>query len=425
MFHRFPFLTRPNDNAPSIRKAGSAGPRPVSPIPAVRYPWAETLHRRFTRPPKLIARLDRRLLAGAAGVVVAAAILLVVVLAVVCGGDDVPAPPPTPTPTPSPTATPTPTPAPSEATLIDGVLVYPEAIQRISQRLPLAIILENHVAARPQFGLDRAELVYEAIAEGGITRFLAIYWRNDVDRIEPLRSARVYYIDWTAELDAVFVHHGFAESSTAADVQTQLARTGVRDLDGFFLGDRVGERDPDRPSPHNVMSSTGLLWSTAADRGFSGPPTNLQPWAFKDDAPQRAADPANRAAPAVDISFGGGFTSAYAVRWDYDPAGNGYLRSMGGQPHVDAGSGARIAARNVAVQYTPFTPAGDGVHNLYGTVGEGQAVVFQDGVAVEGTWRKPDVHSRTRYYDAAGNEIPFNRGQTWVEVVPAGYPVQY
>ncbi|HEU4760519.1 MAG TPA: DUF3048 C-terminal domain-containing protein, partial [Dehalococcoidia bacterium] len=100
-------------------------------------------------------------------------------------------------------------------------------------------------------------------------------------------------------------------------------------------------------------------------------------------------------------------------------------RSMGGQPHMDAGSGARIAARNVVVQYTPFTPAGDGVHNLYATVGEGQAVVFQDGVAVDATWRKPDVHSRTRYYDAAGNEIAFNRGQTWVEEVPVGYPVQY
>ncbi|HEU4759395.1 MAG TPA: DUF3048 domain-containing protein, partial [Dehalococcoidia bacterium] len=269
------------------------------------------MHRRFIRPPKRIAQLDRRLVAGGAAVLVAFLVALVVVLAAVCGGDEAPPPPPTPTPTLSPTATPTPTPAPSEATLIDGVLVYPEELQRISERLPLAIVIENHVAARPQYGLDRAELVYEAIAEGGITRFLVVYWRNDVDRIEPLRSARVYFIDWAAELDAVFVHHGFGESSSAAaDVQTHLGGTGVRDLDGFFLGDRVGERDPDRPSPHNVMSSTGLLWGTAADRGFSGPPANLQPWPFKDDAPQRAADPANRAAAALDISFGGGFESA-------------------------------------------------------------------------------------------------------------------
>ncbi len=389
------------------------------------------MHRRFTRPPKLIARLvaaDRRLLAGGAGVLAAAVVALILAVAVICGGGEAAGPPPTPspTPTPRPTATPTPTPVPSEATLLDGVLVYPEDIQRLSQRLPLAIVIENHVASRPHFGLDRAELVYEAIAEGGITRFLAVYWRNDVDRIEPLRSARAYFIDWAAELDALFVHHGFAESSlAAADVQTQLTRTGVRDLDGFFLGSAVGERDPDRPAPHNVMSSTGLLWSTAAERGFTGPPANLQPWPFKDDAPQRAADPANRAAPAVDISFGGGFSSAYAVRWEYDPGSNGYLRAMGGQPHTEAASGQRIAARNVIVQYTPFTPSGDGVHNLYATVGEGQAVVFQDGVAVDATWRKPDTHSRTRYYDAAGNELAFNRGQTWVEIVPVGYPVQY
>lgn len=251
-----------------------------------------------------------------------------------------------------------------------------------------------------------------------------MYWRNDVDLIEPIRSARVYYLDWAAELDAVFVHHGFAQSWTAADVPSALLRLGIRDLDGFYLGSAVGERDPDRPSPHNVRSSSGLLWATAAAFGFSGPP-NLQPWAFKEDQPQLASDPAARAAAAIDLSFGGPFSASYAVRWDYDPAANAYLRSVAGSPHSDGLSGRRIAAKNVVVQITSIYPAGDDVHLLVETSGEGPAVVFQDGIAHEGSWRKEGPYGRTRFYDSAGNEIAFNRGPTWIEVLAYGSLLAY
>lgn len=353
--------------------------------------------------------------------------MLGALLASACGGSGTGQPSPTASarPSASPRPTATPTPRPSEPALIDGVLLYPAEMERLKKRLPLAIMVENHVAARPQFGLDKAELVYEAVAEGGITRFLAVYWRNDVERIEAVRSARVYYLDWAKELDAVFVHWGQTEDPGPADVWPALARLGIRDLNGFFLGEAVGSRDPDRPAPHNVITSTQLLWATAADHGFNGPPAALQPWLFKDDAPERAADPASRAAPAVDISFGGGSASDYAVRWEYERASNGYLRTVGGQPHTDGASGSRLAARNVAVQYIVMSLSGSSAYQLADTIGEGQAVVFQDGVAVEGTWRKPDAASRTRFYDAQGNEIAFNRGTSWVEAVPLGNPVTY
>ncbi len=360
------------------------------------------------------------MLAGAGTVTAATVVVIVVVLAGMCGGGQA-APALTPSPTPRPT--PTSTPVPTAATLIDGVLVPQDELARLNQRLPLAIMIENHVDARPQFGLDHAELVYEAIAEGGITRLLAFYWRNDVERIEPVRSARIYYVYWARELDAVYVHHGSSEEFGPAHVYTAIVDLGLRNLDGLFLGEAVGNRDPGRPAPHNVVSSTSLLWGSAGERGWTGPPT-AQPWLFKDGNPERAADPAARRAPALDVFFGGSF-NAYTVHWDYNPASNGYLRSEGGQPHIDAGSGQQLAAKNVAVQYATFQPSGDGKHNLYDIVGVGQAVVFQDGIAIEGTWSKPDATSRTRFYDAAGNEIAFNRGTTWVEVVPADTPAQY
>jgi hypothetical protein len=113
------------------------------------------------------------------------------------------------------------------------------------------------------------------------------------------------------------------------------------------------------------------------------------------------------------------------VRWEYDAAANGYLRVMGGVPHTDGGTGERLGARNVAVQFAVLRPSGVKAYNIIDTVGSGTAVVFQDGVAIAGSWRKDSEAGRTRFYDSAGNEISFNRGTTWIEVVPAGSAVEY
>jgi hypothetical protein len=334
----------------------------------------------------------------------------------------------TATPTPSPTRTPTPpstpTPPPTETTLIDGVRVYPEQLQELEARLPLAVMVDNlATGARPQVNLDKADLVFEAVAEGGITRFLAVYWRSAPGVIESVRSARVYYLDWAAELDAVFVHWGFATSDGPADVPSAISRLALRHLDGFFYERPLFERDPNRAGPHDGIANSGALWDQAAQNGWSGPPA-IDPWTFKEDDPARAPDAVT--ADTVDLGFGGPFFSDYAVRWTYEPSTNSYLRIMGGAPHKDGASGQRIRAKNVAVMVTDVWSAGDGTpHLLHRTTGQGQAIVFQDGVAIEGSWEKPSPAERTRFYDAAGNEIAFNRGQTWVEVLAVSDPLSY
>jgi hypothetical protein len=285
-------------------------------------------------------------------------------------------------------------------------------------------MFDNFVDARPQVGLENADLVFEVVAEGGITRFLGVFWRGEPGRIVPVRSARVYYLDWAAELDAIYVHWGWAKSRGAADVPSAVARLELRHFDGFFLAEPYFFRAPDRVGPHNGIADTEALWKLAAERGWTGPP-QTEGWRFKTDQPERA-QAAGAAAPTIDLGFGGPLASAYSVRWQYDAKSNGYLRSQGGAPHKDGGSGRRLQAKNVAVMVTNARSAGDGTaHLLYDTVGGGNAVVFQDGVAVPGTWSKPDTFSRTRFFDAAGDEIAFNRGQTWVEVLSVGDPLGY
>src|SRR6266545_279593 len=364
-----------------------------------------------------------RLVAGAALGAVSAGVLVFALLCDPSGSTSSTVVTSTPVHTAAPTTPPSPSPPPTVASPIDGVMIDAAEFARIQQRPPLAVMIENHTDARPQSGLNRADLGYEAVAEGGITRFMAGYWRNDAERIQFVRSARIYYIHWAAELGAVYVHWGQVEDPGPVDVWPVLSRLNIRVLNGLFLGEQVGYRDPERLAPHNVYTDTGLLWSTAQAFGYTGPPS-LQPWLFKDDEVARSANPAFRAGPAIDVTFGDA-SSPYAVRWEYDAGSNGYLRSMGGVPHTDGVSGERLTARNVAVQFAVLRPSGVKAYNIIDTVGTGPAVVFQGGVAIAGTWRKDSEAARTRFYDAAGNEIAFNRGRTWIEVVPADSTVGY
>ena len=376
------------------------------------------------RLPSFLAK-DRRRQAITAALLLAVGLATIggVVLATSGSSDS---PEATATPVATSTRTPTPTAPPTEPTLIDGVLVYPEELAEMETRLPLAVMLDNLAeGARPQVNLDKADLVFEAVAEGGITRFLAVYWRNDPGVMESVRSARAYYLDWAAELDAIFVHWGFATSEGAADVPSAISRLGLRDLDGFFYEEPLFERDPNRAGPHDGIANSGALWDQAAKNGWDGPPA-IVPWTFKEDDPARARDPGAATADTIDLGFGGPFFSDYAVRWTYAPRTNSYERTMGGAPHEGGASGERITAKNVAVMVTDVWSADDNTaHLLYRTTGEGQAVVFQDGVTIEGSWAKASASERTRFYDAEGKEIAFNRGQTWVEVLAVSDPLSY
>ena len=369
-----------------------------------------------------LSRPGARLIVGAVGGVVIVAALIIGLILVPSGSGSTPLLP-SPSDSPSPSPSPTPAPPPKVASPINGVMLDRAVYESLQQKAPLAVMIENHPDARPQSGLNQADLVYEAIAEGGITRYMAVYWSTEAGRIQYVRSARLYYIQWAAELSAIYTHWGQVEDPGPVDVWPVLARLNMRDLNGLILGEEVGYRDESRYAPHNVYTDTGLLWRSAQAHGFNGPPV-VEPWKFKEDEPQRPANPAERAAPVVNVTFGSP-GSAFDVTWYYDPATNGYQRSLGGAPHIDATTGEQLTARNIAVQFAPLRPSGIKAYNIIDTVGSGPAVVFQDGVAKVGSWRKDSESGRTRFFDSAGGEMLFDRGRTWIEVVPTDSAVNY
>lgn len=295
---------------------------------------------------------------------------------------------------------------------LDGAVVKDESLIK---RRPLIVKVENLTEARPQSGLAEADIVIEAMAEGGITRFAVVYLCRDAGEIGPVRSARQQDITFIHEYDALFAHVGGSDT-WARDKDGDIA-----DLDEFSFGDAYW-RDEDHYAPHNVYTTTSRLHEAAAAEDMETE-VLLDIWSFKSDSPAKAGDPA--AAIALDIPYG----ADCDTRYDYDSATNTYLRSVAGEPFTDAVTGNQLAPKNIVVMYVNYYSSDDGEeYGLGGTdimelVGEGKAVVLRDGVAVEGRWLKPSESGRTVFLDAGGSPIRFNRGQIWIEIIPASWDI--
>lgn len=291
-----------------------------------------------------------------------------------------------------------PKPIPKPKSPLTGVEVADEAT---TKRQVTAIMIENCPDARPQSGLYDAGIVYEAIAEGGITRFLALYQEARPGLIGPVRSVRPYYVEWLTPYDAAVAHIG--GSRRALD----LVRNGsYKDIDQFF-NSAAYWRAKDRYAPHNVYTNFDRLDALNQKKGFVT--STFTGFLRKPDAPSAAPT-----ASTVTVNISGPtYNSTYA----YDKPHNRYVRSHSGKPHNDREVG-QIGPKVVAVIKVP-TSIGfeDGNREQMNTVGSGQAYIFQDGNAIEGTWTKADIKSPIIFKDIGGKEITLNAGQTWITAI--------
>lgn len=315
---------------------------------------------------------------------------------------------------------------------LNGVKYSQSQAAKWVKRRPLGVMVENHVEARPQSGLSRADIVYEAVAEGGITRFLALYYCQDAGDITPVRSARTYYLDWLSEYEAVYSHVGGANTPGPANALGQIRQYKIRDLDQFGLGFPTYWRGTDKFAPHNVHTTTEKLWQAAEDRGWGAQDSatnelwdkNFRSWNFKDEIPAELRP----ASGSAKIEFWAGQPD-YVVTWKYDKDKNANVRYHGEQTQVDPLTSEAIAAKVVIVQFEDERQAHDGytndVHLLYKTTGAGAALIFQDGKVTRGTWRKKDRLARSQYFDEKGVEVLLNRGLIFIQTVPTGAKVTY
>lgn len=330
--------------------------------------------------------------------------------------------------------------------------MYTAAEQKVWQsRRPLFVMIENSVDARPQSGLNSADILYEAVAEGGITRFGAVYYCGVSAQdtiLGPVRSARTHFINIASEYNyPLYTHVGGANCGSSdprtctTDKRVQALEQinsygwgGVKgnDLNQFSIGFPTFWRDYERlgrtvATEHTMYTSTEKLWKYAKGRGWTNlDPTGKLDWAddftpltFKDDATEKGA--------VTKISFG--FWESYHdfdVVWDYDPSTNSYLRTNGTSPHKDLDDQSTVSAKVVVIQFTKeLGPLDEHKHLLYEVIGTGKGIIFQDGTATEVKWSKKDREARTVWTDAKGKAIAFNRGKIVFEILPLDNKVTY
>ncbi len=280
-----------------------------------------------------------------------------------------------------------------EPTTVASNLTGLQVDKSVNERPVTAIMIENSLDARPQAGLNAAGVIFEAIAEGGITRFITLFQDNEPDYIGPVRSVRPYYLQWALGFDAAIAHAG-----GSAEALSLINAWNVKDLNhnsNYFW------RVSNRAAPHNLYTSLPKLREYEAQKGFGK--ANYSPLERKAEQPSSAPN-----ARGIDFNISSG---NYNVHYDYDAASNSYLRSVGGRPHTDERSGAQLAPKVVVALI--MSQGRNGIYTTYNTIGSGQVVVFQDGTVTEGTWKKDNNNANFVFTDTAGQPLKLIPGQTW------------
>lgn len=316
------------------------------------------------------------------------------------------------------------------------------------KRRPLFVMIENHPEARPQSGLSRADVIYEAVAEGGVTRFGALFYCGaqiqDIT-LAPIRSARTYFIDWASGYNfPMYVHVGGANIPGPTDALGQIVQYGwnlENDINQFSVGYPTFVRDYNRvpgkelATEHTMVTTTEKLWEVATEREWTNMSpdrvvagrvvpgtdwkTSFESWLFEQN-PSAAGSTAK-----VSYDFWSGYGD-YSVEWNYDSQKDAYLRSMAGSSHLDLNNDEQIAAKNVVVLFaTERGPINEAKHMLYGTTGTGRALIFKHGEVVEATWRKIARTDELQFVTAGGQNVEMARGLTWISVLGVGSEVTY
>ncbi len=351
-----------------------------------------------------------------------------------------------------PQASPLPTGEPkTENCPLNGALHTKSERALWEKRRPLFVMVENHKDSRPTAGLNDTDIVYEAVAEGGITRFGLVFYcsqARDV-KIAPVRSARVYFVRWAAEYgnNPVYVHVGGAHcdpetkhgclNGAKADALGLIGSLGwnlYNDVNQFSVGFPTFYRDVNRLGKkiaveHTMTTSTYRLWKyLATKRGLTnvnkdGVAWNedFKPWTWQDAAKITEGD-----VKEINYNYWSGY-SGYSERWVYK---NGvYERYNGGELSLDYNTKKPVTTTNLVVLFAKESKANDGypgnVHLVYGNIGKGKALVFYKGQVIKARWQKKKIDSRTIFIDSKGDEIEFAPGRIWVAMLPIGNEVNY
>ena len=280
------------------------------------------------------------------------------------------------------------------------------------------IMIENSQEARPQSGLNEAGVIYEAIAEGGITRFMAIFQEAKPNYIGPVRSVRLTFVEMAKPYHCSIAHVG------GSDNALRLIRNNseFRDIDQFY-NDKTYWRIRGRYSPHNVYTRFSMIDELNFSKGYRTSEFN----GFARVKPDTKAEPTEQKANKITIDMG---NKIFSPVYDYDANTNKYLRSyaQGGAHFSQNEDGSKVQNAPdvvIAMKVSAVARTGEEAYADYTTTGTGDANIFQNGDVISAHWSRADKDAELKFVDASGNEIQLNRGQTWITLYPSNNKVTW
>jgi hypothetical protein len=281
-----------------------------------------------------------------------------------------------------------------------------ETTKETLERLPFAVMINNHSQARPQAALDQAEVVFEILAEGGITRLMALYLEKQPVLTGPIRSARYYYAEKALEFNSIYVYAGASH-----EVVDDIEKLKVKSLSALKTGDKMFFRRTDRQVAyeHTLYANLEFARDLAQTKGFEGTSQNLQPFMYRgQSSPLEGSE-----AKSIEIQY----HSNNLVSYQYVEKDGRYIRSINQKPHVDETSQNQIGTRNIIIQTASTVITVNGTLEI-DLVSSGKGKYISDGRVIDITWKKDARNTKTYFYALDGKELAINPGNTWIQVVP-------
>jgi len=302
--------------------------------------------------------------------------------------------------------------APVATPIYSTLTGLPVADASVNQKPVTGVMVENSLDARPQSGLGAAGVVFEAVAEGGVTRFLGLYQDSAPDNVGPIRSARPYFVQWAMGFQAAYAHVGGSD-----DALQDIKTWGVQDMNQFYNGSSY-HRISSRAAPHNVYTAISTLNQLETRKGYASH--------YNGFPRGKAAPSAQPTATTLNFHLSG---PLYDPSYVYNASTNSYNRSENGQPQTDAATGKQLSPQVVIAIVVPLARGAldstGAYYSDYHVIGSGQAFIFQNGNVTPATWSKTGNSDQITFTDSGGQPVPLNPGQTWISAVSSASQVHY
>ena len=265
-----------------------------------------------------------------------------------------------------------------------------------------------------QYGIQDAYVIYEILAEGGITRLEAIFRDVNPEKIGPIRSSRSYYLDYAMEHDAIYVHWGWSPQA-----QSDISSYKINNINGIYEEGISIFRDSNYSAPNNGYTSMETIMKRAEQKGYATTSNKWKVFKYSISELDYSNDASYRSATNLVI----GYSNSYSAKYTYDEEHKYYLRYNNDSAHIDNATGEQLHVKNILVlkiNYSLISGDDKGRIDLK-NIGEGNGYYITNGGVIDITWKKESRNSKTKYYDKEGNELLFNDGNIFVQVQPVNY----